>query len=146
MTKSFEHFDSDLCDKLFDFIYPDESSMSDKEVEAELQRLKIDIRPAWDKVQMALSQSQDAAEAKKHLEYAKKKRPYTLAKLKSIKLPSFPSVREEIQRRIEDHFTGPEKAAYCRRLEGASDEDIKTLIEDLFLLEEFSKDSNDVEA
>jgi len=146
MTKSFEHFDSDLCDKLFDFIYPDVSSMTDKEVEAELHRLKIDIRPAWDKVQMALEHSKEAERARKDLESAKKKRPSTLAKLKSHKLPSIPIIREEMQKWIEDHFAGSEKAAYCRKLEGASDEDLKTLLEDLFLLEEFSKDSNDVEA
>jgi hypothetical protein len=145
MTESFEHFNNDLCEKLFDFIYPDESSMSDKEVGAELRRLGIDVRPAWDKIQMALDRSKQAERARKELESARRKRPSNLAKLKGLQIPSIPNIREEMHKWVEERFAGPDKAAYCRRLEGVSDKDLKTLIEDLSLLEEFSKDSNNVE-
>ena len=145
MTKGFEDFNNDLCDKLFDFIYPDESSLSDKEVDAELQRLGIDIRPAWDKIQMALNYYKETERARKKLESAKKRRPSIVAKLKNIQAPYLPDIREQIKQLLEERFTGPQKAAYFRKLESASDEDLKTLLEDFYLLEEFSKDSNNVE-
>lgn len=145
MTKGFEDFNNDLCDKLFDFIYPDESSLSDKEVDAELQRLRIDVRPTWDKIQMALHHRKEMECARIKLESAKKKRPSILAKLKSIQTPYLPDIREQIKQLLEERFTGPRKAAYFRKLESASDEDLKTLLEDFSLLEEFSKDSNNVE-
>ena len=144
MTKSFEHFDSDLCDKLFDFICPDESRMSAKEIDAELQRLGIDVRPAWEKIQMALARSEQAERARSELESAKKRRPFALAKLRDHQVPSIPDIRE-VKKWIEDRLSTPTKAAYCRKLERASDEDLKTLLEDWSLLQEFSKDSNNVE-
>jgi len=146
MTKGFEHFNNDLCDKLFDFIYPDESSMSDKEVEAELQRLGIDVRPAWDKIQMALHYCKETERARTELMSARKKRPSILAKLNNIQFPSLPDIREEILKLIHERFTEPERAVYCRKLEtSASDEDLKNLLEDILLLDELSKDSDDVE-
>lgn len=145
MRRGFEHFSNDLWDKLFDFIHPDESSMSDKEVEAELQRLEIDIRPAWNKIQMALNQEKEAERARTELESAKRKRPSILGRLKSVQIPSLPDIREQIQKLAEERLAAPEKAAYCRKLESSSDEDLRTLLEDLSLLEEFSKDSNNVE-
>jgi hypothetical protein len=146
MTKSFEDFNNDLCDKLFDFIYPDESSLSDKEVDAELQRLGIDVRPAWDKIQMALHHRKETENARIKLKSAKKKRPSIIAKLNNVQFPSLPYNREEILKLIQEKFTKPEQAIYCRKLEtAASDEDLKSLLEDILLLDELSKDSDDVE-
>lgn len=145
MTKGFEDFNNDLCDKLFDFIYPDESSLSDKEVDAELQRLGIDIRPAWDKIQMALHHRKETESARTKLKSATKKRLSILTKLNNVQFPSIPCNREEIIKFIQKRFTQPDQAIYCRKLEtAASDEDLKSLLEDILRLDELSKDSDDV--
>ncbi|MBC8469822.1 MAG: hypothetical protein H8D56_10150 [Planctomycetes bacterium] len=145
MTKGFEDFNNDLCDKLFDFIYPDESNLSDKEVDAEIQRLGIDVRPAWDKIQMALHHHKETENARTKLKYATKKRRSILAKLKNVQSPYLPRNREEILKFIQKRFMQPEQAIYCRKLEtAASDEDLKSILEDILRLDELSKDSDDV--
>ena len=54
MTNKFEQFDSSLCDKLFNFIYPDERNMTEEDVQAELQRLRIDTTDSMNKIRTAL--------------------------------------------------------------------------------------------
>ncbi|GAI71115.1 unnamed protein product [marine sediment metagenome] len=69
MTNRFTNLDKVLCDKLLNFIYPDESNMTDEEIQAELQRLKIDMRPAIEKLNMALNfcNEKQKAQAKRGL-------------------------------------------------------------------------------
>ena len=77
---------------------------------------------------------------------AKSKRLSNLAKLKNLQIPHIPNIREEIQKLIEKRFPGPECKVYCRKLEtAASDENLKTLLEDILRLDELSKDSDNVE-
>ena len=56
MSKTFEDFDDDICDKFLNFIYPDESTLSDKEISAELKSLGIDVSSGWDRIKMALDE------------------------------------------------------------------------------------------
>jgi hypothetical protein len=143
--KNIEDYDEHVWERLFEFVFPDEKKLSRKEVQSELQKRGVDIRPAWDKIQMALNYSKETERARKKLESAKKRRPSIVAKLKSIQAPYLPDFREQIKQLLKERFTGPQKAAYFRKLESASDEDLKTLLEDFSFLEEFSKDSNNVE-
>jgi len=142
MKDNLKHFDANLCEKLFDFIYPDEENMTRKEVQAELQRLKIDMRPAIEKLNMALNFCNEKQKAQAELKIAREKRPALIDKLKQIKLPSFPSLRDEIQKRITQHLSVPQQATYFRKLEeAASEQDLKTLLEDILLLESLDQDS-----
>lgn len=142
MKDNLKHFDANLCEKLFDFIYPDEENMTRKEVQAELQRLKIDMRPAIEKLNMALNFCNQKQKAQAELKIAREKRPALIDKLKQIKLPSFPSLRDEIQKRITQHLSVPQQATYFRKLEeAASEQDLKTLLEDILLLESLDQDS-----
>jgi len=75
MTGKFANFDPALCDKLLSFIYPDESNMTDEEVQAELHRLKIDMKPAIDKLNMALNFCNQKRKAQAELRIAREKRP-----------------------------------------------------------------------
>lgn len=144
MKDALKHFDVNLCKMLFDFVYPDEGEMTRREVQAELQRLNIDMRPTIEKLYMALDFCDQKQKAQAELKIAKEKRPVLMDKLKQIKLPSFLSLRDEIQNRITQHLSTPQQAAYFRKLEEvASEQDLKTLLEDILLLESLNKDSKD---
>jgi DNA polymerase III delta prime subunit len=144
MTDRFANLDCALCDKLLSFIYPDESNMTDEEIQAELQRLKIDMRPAIEKLNMALNFCNQKQKAQAELNIAREKRPALINKLKQIKMPSFIDLRDEIQKRIAQHLSAPQQATYFRKLEeGASEQDLKTLLEDILLLESLDQDSKD---
>lgn len=56
MAKVFQDFTPELCEKLLDFVYPNDENMTRQEVQAELHRLGIDIGPTWDKLKKALRQ------------------------------------------------------------------------------------------
>jgi len=144
--KNIEDYDNHLWESLLKFVFPDENTLSRKEVQAELQKRGIDVRPAWDKIQMALNYSKETERARTKLECAKKKRPSILARANSVQVPFVPNVREQILKFIQERFTQPQQEIYCRKLESAaSDEDLKTLVKDILRLDEFSKDSNNVE-
>ena len=51
--------DKVVIEKIIDFIYPDERNMTDEEIEAELQRLKIDMRPAIETLKKALKEKRN---------------------------------------------------------------------------------------
>ena len=52
-----------------------------------------------------------------------------------------PNIREALKRMIAERLTGPQQAVYARKLEAAaSDDDLKTLLEDITRLETFSED------
>jgi hypothetical protein len=144
MTGKFANIDPALCDKLLSFVYPDEGNMTDEEVQTELHRLKIDMEPVIDKLNMALNFYNQKQKAQAELRVAKEKRPLLIDKIKQIKLPNFQCLRDEIQNRITHHLSNPLQATYFRKLEEAtSEQDLKTLLEDLLLLESLNKDSKD---
>lgn len=139
MKGKFENIDDALCNKLFDFIYPDETSMTDEEIQAELKKLKIDTTPAMDKIRVALNKVDERKRARKSLANAKQKRQKMLEGIKGIG-STISGGREEIRQWIMLYFSGPKQEIYYRKLEGTSDEDLKSLAEDILHLEEFEKD------
>ena len=144
MTSRFANLDRALCDKLFSFIYPDESNMTDEEIQAELQRLKIDMRPAIEKLNMALNFCNQKQKAQAELKAAKDKRLSLLEKFRQIKLPDLPALRNELQEMISQHLSAPLQATYFRKLEkAASEQDLQSLLEDILLLESLNQDSKD---
>ena len=62
--------DSLTCHRLLSFVYPDESSMTDSEVQTELKRLRINTQPAMDKILFALQKEHKKEQAKASLENA----------------------------------------------------------------------------
>lgn len=144
MKDALKHFDTNLCKRLFDFIYPDEGEMTRGEIQAELRRLNIDMRPAIEKMDMVLNFCSQKQKAQAELRIAREKRPLLIDKIKHIKLPIFQCLRDEIQNRIAQHLSDPLQATYFRKLEeAASEQDLKTLLEDILLLESLNKDSKD---
>jgi len=142
MTDRFANLDRALCDKLLSFIYPDESNMTYEEVQAELQRLKINTTASMDKIALALRKAAEKKEAQESLAVAKLKRQKMLEKLKNI-IPTISGGREELRQWITEHFTGSQQAVFCRKLEETSDEDLKSLAEDIIRIEELNNSIDD---
>ena len=142
MENNLEHFDANLCEKLFDFIYPDEKNMTRKEVQAELQRFNIDMRPAMAKLDMALNACYERQKAQAKLKTAREKRLTLLEKFKQFKMPSLPEMRNGLQQIITQHLNPSQQPVYFRKLEeAASEQDLKTLLEDILLLKSLEQDS-----
>ncbi len=138
MKDKFKNIDGVLCDKLFNFIYPDENNMTDEEIQAELQKLKIDTRPAMDKIRFALTKAGERKHAQESLVNAKQKRLNMLEVVKGMS-STITGSREEIRQWIMQYLTGSKKAMYCRKLEETSDKDLKSLAEDILRLEKLGK-------
>jgi hypothetical protein len=139
-------YDDSVWERVFDFTFPDERDMTREQVQAELHRLGIDIRPAISKIHEALAHAREAREARETLEQAKKERLSTLAKLSGIEVPSFPEMRATLERMIREYFSGSQQTLYARKLErAASDEDLKSLLEDISRLKKLSDETGDAE-
>lgn len=146
MTNRFTNLDKVLCDKLLNFIYPDESNMTDEEIQAELQRLKIDMRPAIAKLNMALNFCNEKQKAQAKYKTAREKRLSLLEKFKQIKIPNLPVQRNVLQEMIAQLLNAPLKATYSRKLEeAASEQDLQSLLEDILRLESLDRDSKNEE-
>lgn len=137
-----DKIDPIICNKLLAFIYPDESSMTDEEVQAELKRLRINTQSAMDRIKLVLQRDKEKEHAQSALNDAKEKRIKMLELVQDISITAL-NTREEIQQWIMRHFSGPSQALYCRRLEDSSDADLKSLIEDIQLIEGLDKSMND---
>lgn len=146
MTNRFTNLDKVLCDKLLNFIYPDESNMTDEEIQAELQRLKIDMRPAIEKLNMVLNFCNEKQKAQAKYKTAREKRLSLLEKFKQIKIPNLPVQRNVLQEMIAQLLNAPLKATYSRKLEeAASEQDLQSLLEDILRLESLDRDSKNEE-
>lgn len=136
--------DSLTCNRLLSFVYPDESSMIDAEVQAELRRLKIKTQPAMDKILFALQKEKKKEQAQASLQNAKEKRLQMLRTIQGVGT-TISSTREGIRKWILEHLSGSQQALYCRKLEESSDEDLKSLAEDIQCLEELDNNNFDNE-
>ena len=146
MTNRFTNLDKVLCDKLLNFIYPDESNMTDDEIQAELQRLKIDMRPEIEKLNMALNFCNEKQKAQAKYKTAREKRLSLLENFKQIKIPNLPVQRNVLQEMIAQLLNAPLKATYSRKLEeAASEQDLQSLLEDILRLESLDRDSKNEE-
>jgi hypothetical protein len=146
MNKDLENFDTKLWNNFFNFIYPDEENMTQAEVRAELQRSNIDIRSAMSKLNMALATFHEKQKAQAELKTARGKRLSLLEKFKQIKMPSLPDLRNELQHTITQHLNTAQQPVYFRKLEeAASEQDLKTLLEDILLLESLDRDTKNDE-
>ena len=142
--KNPERFDDRTWQRLFTFLVPDEKNMSRQEVDAELQHLGIDTRPGFAKIQQALKRMAATREARAALEAAKKERPSLLARLGSVASTVGALTKENLRQVIRDRFAGPAQAAFFRKLESAaSEDDLKSLLDDMTKLDALTEDPDD---
>lgn len=144
--KNLDRFDDRTWNKFFTFLFPNEESMTLHEVEAELQHLGIDNRPGLAKVQRGLKKMAAAREARAALETAKKRRPSLLTKLRNMTSEVGSLTKEELRRIIKERFSGTAQAAFFRKLDSAaSEEDLRSLLDDMSKLDALTEESDDAE-
>jgi len=133
-------FDDRVWDRFFEFVYHCESQRSRQEVQNELRRLQIDVRPAIN----AVLQTIDSMKARNQLAAAKQQRASVGARIGRV-IPSTPdAMRDNLRHLVARRFGTSETAAYWYKLEKeASDDDLKSLLDDFHLLGELSEDKGD---
>lgn len=135
----------ELCNKLFDFVYPDESTLSDDDVCAELKRMRIDTSKAKLKLKWTLDHLGKRVQNQQLLATARKQRLGFTDKLqelnKKISSLSLPQKINDLKQFIIENMDGEGQGVFCRKLEEvSSEEDLQSLAEDILLLEELDND------
>lgn len=145
MSGNLRRYSDEVWDRFFDFVFPCEDSLSRQEVQAELQRRRIDVRPALSRVKEAL----EARRARETLAAARETRLGLTARVSGLAAPigdvpsPGPELRASLQQ-IISQLSGNEQAAYYHKLEkAASDQDLKSLLDDLHRLDLLNKDEDD---
>ncbi|MGE0710325.1 MAG: hypothetical protein AB7N76_13570 [Planctomycetota bacterium] len=130
-----------VWDRFFDqLLTPVTSTTPMEEVDAELALMEIDVAPAVSKVRKAV----ESARARARLASAKAERPRALDRLRQLVTAAPDALRDSLHAMIEQRFAGTAQAAYFRKLEGAaSEEDLRSLLEDLERLEAFSGEDDE---
>ena len=145
--KTISEYDDRVWSRFFDFVFPDEQELTREQVQAELRDSGVDMRPTLAKLQGMLRNIRESEDARAALESARKSRPSVVARLMGFEVPSGPVIREKLKDMIRNRLTGHQQAVYARKLEdAASDEDLRSLLEDLSRLEALSEDGEDGES
>jgi hypothetical protein len=93
------------------------------------------------KVQLALQ----ATHARAGLEAARAERPGLMERIKRVVAPVAGGLREHLQTVIGSKLQGSVQAAYFRKLErAATDDDLQSLLEDIYRLEALQEGEDDV--
>ena len=139
MSGELRQYGDDVWDRFFDFVCLCNETLTRQEVQAELQRKGIDVRPAIARVRDAL----EAKRARESLATAHERRSGVLEKISDVTAPVGQALRQSLQQ-IISRLSGTDQAAYFHKLEkAASDEDMQSLLEDLHRLDTLSKDTED---
>jgi hypothetical protein len=133
-------YPDEIWDRFFAFSFGGPDPMTRADVQAKLKGLGINLTKAMGRVQQAL----EAARAREELAAARAKRPGLIAAANSAIAPVGESLREKLKALIERTFQGGVQAAYYRKLEtAASDDDLRSLLEDMQRLEDMEKRKDD---
>jgi hypothetical protein len=130
-----------IWDRFFGFVFPDDEPAMREEVQKELQRLGLDVKKAVARVQLALQ----ATQARADLKGARAERPRLMERIKQVVAPAVEGLREHLQSLIGQKLQGSVQAAYFRKLEqAATDDDMQSLLEDIYRLEALEEGKDDV--
>jgi hypothetical protein len=129
-----------VWDRLFELLYPCDENLTDQEVDAEINRLGIDMKPAFSRLHKMI----EAQRAKVQFAAAKEKRATLSERIRYVVAPRLGDLRNGIKN-IIGKFQGDEtQLAYFHKLEGAaSEEDLQSLLDDLEKLEAIQELRND---
>ena len=142
--KSIREFDNTVWNRFFDFVFVDETELTRKQIQDDLRCSRVDLRQPLAKLRQVLRRASESQDAKEVLETARRARPHIHNKVICIQAPEGPTIREKLKRMIVDLFAEPQRSVHARRLESASsDEDLRSLLEDISRLEAFSEESED---
>jgi hypothetical protein len=134
-------FQESIWDQVFDFVFDCDEDLSRAQVQEELRRRGIDLTQAHKRVHKALA----TARARVELEVARQSRPRILARLSRIVPPEVNATLDDMKRAIAAQFQGQMQLAFFRKLEAAeSEDDLKSLLKDAYVLDILSEDADDV--
>ncbi len=120
-------------DRLFHLLYACDELITDAEVDADLQRAGIDMRPAF----RHLRQMIEERKAQQQLARARLDRASVMAKLRGVVGPTVTDLRAGVRDFIDKVFSGADQVAHYHKLEkSATDEDLQSLMDDLTKLAE----------
>ena len=137
-----ERFDNQVWDRFFDFVAPDVAQMSTSELDAELQRAGIDPSKAIAQVKLAL----EAREAREKLAQARASRACITQKLLDCALGPVKDARRLLHEMISTCAPQAQRGVLFRRLEqAATDEDVRSLLEDIQRLERLGPGGGDAQ-
>lgn len=132
--------------KLLNFIFPDERTLTQKEVRAELRNAGIDMRPVKARLRLALRSYAVTGKARQVLEAVPGIPADAMAKMREVQAFFGKLVYARLREFITARLSGRQRAAYLRRLQTvASEEDLRSLLEDLSRLEPFSDGADGAE-
>lgn len=132
-------------DRLFDLLYACDETITDAEVDADLQQAGIDMRPAFRRLQEMIEQTR----ARQQFAQAHEVRTTMMDKLGDLVGPQVSNVRDGVREFIDRVFSGPEQVAHYHKLEkAATEEDLQSLMDDLTKLTELrqTRDKNGCKA
>ncbi|MGD8450884.1 MAG: hypothetical protein PVJ57_03620 [Phycisphaerae bacterium] len=139
MTPSEEH-ENTSWDPVFDFLADEVDEMSQEEVRAELRSFRINVEPTVHQIKHALQ----VTEAREAMEKAPLRRARILEKLRDAVLQPIENARRDIRAFLQSQRLSTVHQVYFNRLESAaSEEDLRSLVEDLAALDLFDdEDTN----
>ena len=136
-------YSTQVWDSLFEMLYACDESLSDAEIDADLQRERIDVRPALRHVQQLIEQ----ANARDQLSRAAETRLSMIDKLRGIVTPQVENLRAGIKGLIDRAFPESAQVAHYQKLEkAASEEDLRSLLDDLTKLAALRQDQDESKA
>ena len=124
-------YNNKVWDRLFDLLYACDESVSDAEVDADLQLAGIDMRPAF----LRLREMMDQRIARQRFARARETRQSMMDELCGVVGPKIADLRKGVRDFIDSAFSGPEQVAHYHKLEkAATEEDLQSLMDDLIRL------------
>lgn len=135
-----ERFDNQAWDRFFDFVAPDVAQMSTSELDAELQRAGVDVSRAVAQVRLAL----DARAAREKLARAREMRATITKAVCDFTLGPMKDARQILHQMISTCAPQAQRGVLFRKLEqAATDDDVRSLLEDIQRLEQLDPGDGD---
>jgi len=132
-----------VWDRLFLLLYPCDESVTNDEVDADLKRLGVDMKPAFQRLHKMI----EIQKARAQFAVAKEKRASIGARVRDIVAPKMDDLRNGVKSLIGKIKGDEAQLAYFHKLEGAaSEEDLQSLLDDLEKLEVMQESRNDSES
>lgn len=129
-----------VWDRLFLLLYPCDKSVTNEEVDAELERLGIDMKPAFQRLQKMV----EVQRARAKLAGAGNVRASLCDKIHNVVAPRMEDLRNGVKSLIGKFKDDQAQLADFHKLEGAAtEEDLQSLLDDLEKLEAMQELQND---
>lgn len=131
-----------VWDRLLLLLYPCDDSVTDSEVDADLERLGIDMKPAFVRMHKMI----ETQRARAQFASAKERRASLSERLSNVVAPKIEDLRNGVRNLIGKIKGDEAQLAYFHKLEGAaSEEDLQSLFDDLEKLNAMQELRNDSE-